>query len=157
MRAVALLLGALSSVVGAQQVHAPVGARVRIETRAPGRTVVGTFVSQTSDSVTVFTRQAPQTVVSSASITRIRVSEGRSHRSGARRGVKIGTVIGVVTGLVILGAGVMEDGGDRSLTPGGVAAGLGIWVLSGAATGAMYGTLIGGAIGAERWRTTYSR
>jgi len=149
-----ICLSATSAAVAAQAPTIPPGTRVRIETRERG-TFDGTLMSQTSDSFFVAGPGALRTLVASESVTRLRVSEGRSHARGAVRGMKIGAAVGgggmaLVIGAAFIGSTAKDKYNGESL---GMAVGL---VASGALVGVMYGAGIGALFAVERWTTVYS-
>ncbi|MHB1094686.1 MAG: hypothetical protein ACYC3F_00755 [Gemmatimonadaceae bacterium] len=78
-----------------------------------------------------------------ASVVRIRTRDGRSHKTGAARGLLYGAITGIAIGEA---AQLRYD----NFAPG--------FYLS---MGAVYGTVLGGVIGAvvgtQRWTTVYGR
>jgi hypothetical protein len=152
-RALLLIFLGVPLAGGAQVPTIIPGARVRVESRQIDKNLEGTVMSQTADSVIVASVGAIRTAVASGSITRIRVSQGKSHGAGAIKGIKIGGGIGLGLG-VLLGLAIAAGPSTSEYpNPGGVAA---VVAALYAVSGAMWGAAIGGAVGAEKWTTVYS-
>ncbi len=120
------------------------GARVRVE-GLNHRKLEGTLMSQTADSITIAAVGAILTTVASGSLTRVRVSQGKSHGAGAIKGMKIGGGIGLGVGLL---AGLVSPPGER--------AAIGMSVAGGALGGVIWGAAIGSIVGAAKWTTVYT-
>jgi hypothetical protein len=125
------------------------GARVRLDIGRSGTKIEGTVTSQTSDSISVATGSAIW-ALPTASITRVRVSGGKSQLRGAVRGMKIGALVlgggfGALVAVAALGSGEGASAIPLVALFGGIAA----------AEGAIIGGLIGGIVGSERWTNVY--
>lgn len=146
-----VLFSIAPATTAAQAPLIPLGSRVRVETQQRGR-VDGTLMSQTEDSIVVAAPGALRTVVVSASIARIRVSEGRSRARGAVRGMKIGAAVGGGSVALVFGAAYIgSTDSNKKIT------GLLSFVAVGVLEGVMVGAGIGALVGAEAWTTVYSR
>ncbi len=85
-------------------------------------------------------------MVPTASVARLRVSEGRSHSAGLARGITYGAIIGTsLAGAASLG--FIDD--EPEAIP--------FLFAGGAALGTVLGGLVGAVVGAERWTTVYGR
>jgi hypothetical protein len=125
------------------------GTRIRVETAAPKSTLVGIFLSESVDSLSVAVGRSGNTVVSSASVNRLSVTQGKSHGRGAVKGIKIGSMIGGALALALFGGAFLTDPSTDGLPM------LAGYVAGGMISGAVYGAIIGGAIGTDSWRTVY--
>jgi hypothetical protein len=133
----------------AAQVPIPAGAKVKIGTHAKA-SVVGTLLSQSGDSIVITTAGSKRSAVASNVVTRIEVSQGRSHKHGAFRGMKIGS-LSLGGGLALaVAAAYLSDDVQNGIVP------LYMTAFYGAAVGAVCGVVIGGILGTERWSTLYS-
>jgi len=142
-----LLLALLPFVSEAQVPVLMPGARVRISAPGYGRSMTGTVMSQSADTIQLAESGAVMRHIPTATVREIRASTGRSRRAGAIKGAKIGGVIGAVGGAFIFGV----------LAPIGHATWEGAVkvVLTGAMSGAMGGAEIGAVVGAEHWQRVY--
>ena len=145
-----LTLCIIPEMILAQTPPIPVGARIRLELTDKSR-LEGSLVQQRADSVVVASTRGVHTPVATEYIARIRRSDGKSHGLGAKRGAVIGaTIVGGATTLIFGGAALASSSpnNDYGLVPA--------FIFAGALTGAFYGVIIGGIIGAERWTTVSS-
>jgi hypothetical protein len=132
---IALLLAA-PSVVGAQSVEILPGRRMRVETARTS--VTGALSSQTADSVILIGKRSARVAIANAEITRLRLSDGKSHGLGALKGLGYGAaIVGGGLALIVAGNGFPEE----AIFFGAV----------GGFTGAFYGGIIGAIVGAEQW------
>ena len=145
MRHAALLLCVIPSVAFAQVPSMVVGARLRVDQVAATR-VEGTLMAQTSDSLTMASVGALRTLIPSANVMKIQVSEGKKASAGFFKGAKVGAVIGVATGLLLAAAVNDVDGSTE---------GVGGMVAYMTFSTAVWGGGIGALIGAEKWTTVY--
>lgn len=140
-----LALTLLASNIPAQGVTVPIGTNVRIESTVK-RKLNGVLLARDVDSITVVHPSGAVTTVPTVSVVRIRTRDGRSHKTGAARGLLYGAIAGGAIG------------GAADLKYGDVGPGAGPFYLS---IGAVYGTVLGGVIGAvvgtQRWTTVYGR
>ena len=147
MRSFFLILGLLCAVpVEAQMPELLPGSRLRVEAHAVGSRLEGTLMSRDTTGLVIAASGMLRTVVPTASLTRVQVSMGRSRSAGAWKGARIGaSVMAALGGVMVLsyaGAGV---------DAGGAAA----FLVQSAMGGAMWGAVIGGFVGAEKWTTVY--
>jgi hypothetical protein len=126
------------------------GQRIKVETFRPSK-VSGTMLSQTDDSLFVGHKNASQGI-EWAAIRRISASNGKSHSEGAWRGIKVGAAAGTGIALVIFGGAWLVESREVDQLPW-----VAVFTGAGTITGVVYGAIIGGAIGAEAWRTVYTR
>lgn len=138
-----LLLGAATTALTAQAASdVRIGARVRIE-RLEGdkeKTLTGTFVSQTADSVQLRLDRSNELVSIPRTETR-RFEVSREQRSGAGRGALTGLAAGGVFGFLV---GISCDCGEPALAAvilGGMFGGLGTGL----------GAAVGSAGRIDRW------
>jgi hypothetical protein len=147
---VALLLLAVSaSVVHAQSTELQPGARVRIT--APGIVAgryTGTLLSRSRDTLQFGSQNGAPVSIPMSRITSIEISRGRSHGSGALRGLAWGVPIGLVFGIAT--ASSVDNCGDLGCD-GLVTTARGVYVISSTLSGAFWGAGIGALIGRERW------
>jgi molybdopterin-binding protein len=147
MRGVVALLICALSVAEAQLPSLTTGMRVRVNAR-DGIEITGTVTTQTADSITVEGSDA----VAASSVTRVRVSQGKSFGGGALRGARkgglIGLGVGAFLGLVLADFDSSPDLEERARFFAGVTGLVG-------AEGIVLGGLIGMAVRAERWSTVY--
>jgi hypothetical protein len=157
--ALAVTMLAQAAVIGAQVPAIPLGTRVRLDAPRPNAGLAGTVRSQSADSITIETDDSTR-VVSLASVRRIDVSEGRSSRDGAFRGMKIGGLGlgGAMAAFLIAGYVASPNhncgGADECLDP---IAALPYLVPASALIGGLAGAFIGAIAGAERWDRLYPR
>ncbi|MDP1889895.1 MAG: hypothetical protein Q8K55_03305, partial [Gemmatimonadaceae bacterium] len=107
------------------------------------RKLDGVLLARDVDSITVVNAYGAVTTVPTASVVRIRIRDGRSHKTGAARGL----LYGAITGTAIGEAAYLRYGNMP--------------VSLSLSMGAVYGTVLGGVIGAvvgtQRWKTLYGR
>jgi hypothetical protein len=123
--------------------------RIRLTLVGPdSKSLIGTPVSLGTDMVELVLSGTTDTVkIPRASIRKLEESKGR--RSSVGRGAAIGSISGAVLGLIAIAvyAGTPDDSGTAPLDAAAIGVGLG--------GGALFGTLVGSAIGAmsshERW------
>jgi hypothetical protein len=128
------------------------GARIDV-TPFTSKHQVGTLILVTGDSLfyTPEGREQSKSIALSK-LRLIKVSQGRSHSSGALRGFIIGTLVGAAGGATIAAATWKEDsmdffcGGSRGAC---AAFGAGMGGVFGLATGTLFGALAG----TERWQS----
>jgi hypothetical protein len=139
----AALLAALlvPATVRAQLPTLQPGLRVRVDARpALDRRIVGTLMSQTTDTVTLAASATSWHRVPVADVARLDVHMGPSRWRGVARGLVIGTAI--IGGGAMVGSWMATDND---------------FVFPIAATGAGIGALTGFFIGADKWRRVFSR
>ena len=129
----------------AQGVVVPLGTKVRIESTV-NRKLNGVLLARDLDSITVVNASGAVATVPTASVVRIRIRDGRSHKTGAARGV----LYGAITGTAIGGAAHLRYG---DLGPGADP----LYLSMGAVYGTVLGGVIGAVVGAPRWTTVYGR
>ena len=146
-----------AAVAPAQVPTIPPGTRVRLAAPRPNDGLAGTVRSQSADSIAIETDGLTR-VVSLASVRRIDVSEGRSRRYGAVRGMKIGAIgLGGTVGVLLVAGWVAQPdnncgGADQCFD---AMAALPYLVPAGALIGGLAGAAIGTIAGAERWSRLY--
>ena len=115
------------------------GTRVRVTSTGPDRRVTGDVAFADADSVVLATEYG-RSVVSTASIRQVEVSDGRDWLKGGLKGAATGALgVGAVFGGLVL-----LQGGDAGWT--------GLGAAVGAVLGAPAGFVIGGLTGSERWK-----
>lgn len=144
---VALLAGAapLRAQQSAPEIEIRAGSRVRLD--APGIVgdhMVATVISRTSDTLTVASPNASPIAVPTSRITRLEVSRGDSRTAGALHGMKWGIPIGV--GFGVLGLALIDDCETCGSPPN-----RGAIIPAFAASGALYGAIIGALVQHEQW------
>lgn len=139
---VALALTLPTSDPSAQEVVVPLGTKVRIEATVK-RKLNGVLLARDVDSITVVNAYGTVTTVPTASVVRLRIRDGRSHKTGAARGL----LYGAITGIAI--------GGAADLRYGDV--GVPVYFSMGAVYGTVLGGVFGAIVGTERWTTVYGR
>jgi hypothetical protein len=155
--ALAVIVTASAAVARAQVPTIPVGTHVRLEAPRPNVRIDGTVKWQSADSIAVETQNSVWTV-SLASVRRIDVSGGLSHRDGAIRGMKIGALgLGGTIATLLVVAYLVDPnpdrgGADECINPG---AAIPILAGAGAIVGGVAGLAIGGMVGAEHWDRVY--
>ncbi|HUQ19875.1 MAG TPA: hypothetical protein VM099_09710 [Gemmatimonadaceae bacterium] len=141
----------LPSVISAQQASAlHNGAKIEVTDRS-GHRNTGILQSLSSDSLYQFAgKDGRVSVLPVSSLTLIRVSRGRNHAVGAIKYGLIGTAVGAL-GLGALGAVLHKDG------PGSMSQGddVGIGAFLGGIGGLTIGTVVGAAVGTEKWERVY--
>lgn len=128
----------------AQEVTVPVGTRVRVESTVK-RKLNGVLLARDVDSITVVNASGAVTTVPTASVVRIRARDGRSHKTGAARGL----LYGAITGIAIGGAADRRYGDVGEAGP--------LYLSMGAVYGTVLGGVIGAVVGTQRWTTVYGR
>lgn len=126
----------------AQEVTIPIGTKVRIESTVE-RKLNGVLLARDVDSITVVHASGALTTVPTASVVRIRTRDGRSHKTGAARGL----LYGAITGTAIGGAAHLRY----------ALGGPGVYPSMGAVYGTVLGGVIGAVVGTQRWTTVYGR
>jgi hypothetical protein len=139
---VALALTLPTSDPRAQEVTVPLGTRVRIESTVK-RTLNGVLLARDVDSITVVNPYGAVTTVPTASVERIRIRDGRSHKTGAARGLLYGAITGVAIGEAA------HRYYDNMPYP--------LYLSMGAVYGTVLGGVIGAVVGTPRWTTVYGR
>jgi len=124
------------------------GTRVKLWLGPDQPKIQGTVFSQTADTLRVASDGAVR-VVPISMIGGVEVGGGRSHSAGAARGAKVGAVI--VGGVGVLLCTTAYESFDGETHPSDIVAIVGAAAL----TGAFYGAIIGGIIGAEGWTPVY--
>lgn len=146
MRFLILTLLLLASPADAQLADLLPGSRLRVESTALPSRIEGTLMSHEGAALVIAHSGALRTIVPTPSVTRVRVSHGKSHATGAVKGIKVGAIVGgVVTALLVFSMAGMDTDGEDIV-------GLG---SSMAMAGASYGAIIGVIVGAEKWTTVY--
>ena len=129
----------------AQEVTVSVGTKVRIESTVT-RKLNGVLLARDADSITVVNAYGTVTTLPTSSVVRIRTRDGRSHKMGAARGVLYGAVTGTAIGFAA--HRYYGDGGPGSEP---------VYVSMGAVYGTLLGGVIGAVVGTQRWKTVYGR
>ena len=146
----AILAFALAApAVRAQSTELQPGARVRIT--APGIVAgryTGTLLARNGDTLQFGSQNAAPVNIPVNRITSIEISRGKSHASGALRGVAWGAPIGLVLGVATVKS--VDDCNDYGCAPLESTA-RGTYVLASTIGGALWGAGIGALIGRERW------
>ena len=137
-----------ASAAGAQVSDLMPGSRLRIESSVAPRRVEGTLMAHEGPNMVVASSGALRMTVPYQTVTRVRVSLGKSRGAGAVRGAKIGASIGGVFALIVGWALVSSETGAQP-------SGLLPFVVTNAAGGAIWGLGIGAAVGSEKWTTVY--
>ena len=124
-------------ILAAQPSAIAIGRRVHIETVGQ-KPIAGTLIAQTADGLVIVGPLGERTPVTTAALTRIRVSEGRSRSRGA--------LVGLGYGSLIVGGGL---GGMVALSDEPE------WAPLVAVVAGLYGGVLGAGIGAiigrEQW------
>ncbi|MBL8959813.1 MAG: hypothetical protein JNJ98_08170 [Gemmatimonadetes bacterium] len=128
--------------VGAQEVLATPGARVRFTTRGSTRWLTAVVREVGPDSLRLDVGPTQNRPFATADIAELQVSLGRNHLAGMGAGLLIGAGIGGVGGALV-GLTEARDG-DYYIGP--------VWAgVIFAVPGALAGSLIGALVGTERW------
>jgi hypothetical protein len=157
----ALLLTLLAAVMAAAPAQAQdtlprleIGTRVKLEpwTHASDP-VTGIVVRSTPDTIGLSLRSGYRFVPRSQ-VFRVRVSDGRSRSSGAKKGAQWGALAMLGLGITVTAAvsSSPEDQSSHELAPLEVVSG----VVALGAAGALVGALVGSLVRAEHWRTAWT-
>lgn len=131
----------------AQDLWVPIGTLVRVA--VPGhRALVGTLRAFSADSLHVTTLEGASRSLAIGEVHRLYRSEGRSASAGAFKGMKIGAATGAAAVVVVLGPALLSANYAANQSSGGLLVAM---VGVGAATGALYGTVIGAFVRARTW------
>ncbi|MDP1889662.1 MAG: hypothetical protein Q8K55_02120 [Gemmatimonadaceae bacterium] len=126
----------------AQEVTVPIGTKVRVESTVK-RKLDGVLLARDVDSITVVNAYGTVTTMPTASVVRIRIRDGRSHKTGAVRGLLYGAITGIA-----IGEAAQRYYGNMPV---------GLYHSMGAVYGTVLGGVIGAVVGTQRWKTVYGR